>query len=175
MLRVSCHYDPDMRPPWKEHDGHGSVSDWKRKDDKLPGERLLSGDGGSYRFYDWQGAIETAKRDGWGIGVDAKNALAKKKGKDVHELTRGEIVEAAVQADFDYLAGWANDRWHWIGYTTEFSRDDGDTWQDGSASCWGFDDEKYMIESAFDELEGEIDSMLALERETALNEPACLI
>lgn len=175
LLRVSCHFDPDMGPPWREHDGHGDVSDWKSKDDKRPGERLLSGDGGSYRFYDWQGAIETAKRDGWGISDEAKTAVAKKKGKPVSSLTRGEIIEAAVQFDFDYLASWCNNEWRWIGYTTEYSRDDGETWQDGRASCWGFDDEKYMLESAFGELEAEIDSMLKREHETALNEPACLI
>lgn len=174
LLRVSCYFDPDMGPPWKEHDGHGDVSDWKSRDEKRPGERLLSGNGGSYRFYDWKGAIEQAKREGWGLDDAAKAALASKKGKPVSALTRGEIIEAAVQADFDYLAGWANNEWHWLGFTTEYSRD-GDTWHDGNASCWGFDDEKCMLETAFSNVEAEVEALLENEAATALSEPACLI
>ncbi len=168
-LRVNVHLDNHMGPPWKVHDGHGDVSGWKSKDDKAPGERMMSGDGGSYRFYDWQGAIQKAKAEGWGISDEAKAELAKRKGKPVAGLTRGEIIEAAVQFDFEYLAGWANDEWHWLGYTAEYSRDDGETWEDANASCWGFDEEKYMVESAFDELESEVRSIAEKEMRAALD------
>lgn len=171
-LRVNVRLDNDMGAPWEEeeHDEHGAVSDWKSKDDKAPGERMMmSGDGGSYRFYDWQGAIQKAKAEGWGINNEAKQTLAKRKGKPVDALTRGEIIEAAVQADFDYLAGWANGEWHWLGYTTEYSRDGGETWEDANASCWGFGEEKHMIESAFDELECEVRRIAENEMRAALD------
>lgn len=175
VLRVYIHQDEDMGPPWQEHDGHGKVSDWKSREDKQPGERPLSSDRGSYRFYNWAGAMKTAKADGWGLSDENKQELAKRKGKPVERLTTGEITAEAVQRDFEYLQGWAQDEWHWSGYTTEYSRDAGETWQDGEASVWGFDDEEYMVGEAFGSLKHEIDTMLKNEAETALNEPACLI
>jgi hypothetical protein len=92
--------DDDMGPPWKEHDGHGPVSEWRPKDSKRPGEKILVEDRGSCRFYDWQEAIKIAKRDGW----DAP---------PYGEGTAGERAERAVQRDFDHLKEWCNDGWTW--------------------------------------------------------------
>src|SRR5690606_5719725 len=61
---VSLEYDYVHRAPWEECDGHGPVSDWTSRD-KLPGERVLRHDRGSYRYYDVAEATRIAKRDGW--------------------------------------------------------------------------------------------------------------
>lgn len=91
--------DDDMGPPWKEHDGHGPVSEWVRRG-KRPGERVLSEDRGSKRYYDWQEAIEIARRDGW----DAK---------PYGTGTKGEQAERAVKSDFDAMKAWCDDEWSW--------------------------------------------------------------
>jgi len=41
--------DDCMREPWREHDGHGAVSDWTSRD-KKPGELVLNEDGRDKRF-----------------------------------------------------------------------------------------------------------------------------
>src|SRR3546814_6962135 len=64
-LTASTVHDDSMGAPWEEHDGHGEVTDWTRRD-KAPGELILSDDGGSKRFYDFQGACEKARAEGWG-------------------------------------------------------------------------------------------------------------
>ena len=92
--------DDDMGPPWKEHDGHGRVSEWRPKDSKRPGEKVISQHGDSCRFYDWQEAIKTARREMWdappyGTGTD------------------GERAERAVQRDFENLKAWCDDEWTW--------------------------------------------------------------
>jgi len=149
-IKVCYHVDDDSTPPWKQSDGHGPVSDWTSIEAKQPGERVLSKDHGSYRFYHWQEAMATAKKDGWGLTDEAKVKLAKRLGKPVTALRPGEITAEAVQMDFDYLQGWCNDEWHWAGYTTEITTPEGETF-DGD-SCWGYssDDDKYMLECAMD-------------------------
>lgn len=57
--------DDGMRAPWKEHDGHGPVSEWTTRD-KTPGELVLCSDYGSKRYYDYATACHIARRDGWG-------------------------------------------------------------------------------------------------------------
>lgn len=123
------------------------MSHWRNKDTKQPGERLLHSDRGSCRFYDWQGAIAIAKRDGWGLDDDGQAQLAKSLRKSVDQLTAGEIREEAVRRDFEYLRGWCNDEWHYVGYTATIADEDGND-VDYDDSCWGFDDEDYMLEEA---------------------------
>lgn len=71
--------DDDQGTPWDNEDGHGPVSDWRRKSwnghfDKSPGELLLCDDNpsglrgtSSARFYDFAEACRIARRDGWGV------------------------------------------------------------------------------------------------------------
>lgn len=68
-LRVSIEHDDGMGAPWKEHDGHGEVSEWTRRD-KRPGEWVLCTDRGSSRFYDAQESQRIAIRDRWGMGPE---------------------------------------------------------------------------------------------------------
>lgn len=105
-----CERDDCMSAPWKEHDGHGIVSDWTTRD-KLPGERVLASDRNSKRFYDIAATTKIAKRDGWGLGDDAKAAIAAKLGR---APTRKEIIAAAVEHDFGYLRAWCNDEWQFV-------------------------------------------------------------
>jgi hypothetical protein len=73
-FRVNVPFDEVMGAPWKEHDGHGPVSEWTTRD-KRPGELVLSTDGTHKRYYDAAEANRVAKRDGWGLADDAKVAL----------------------------------------------------------------------------------------------------
>ena len=89
--------DDDMRAPWEEHAGHGIVSEWTSRD-KRAGERVLSRDRSSYRYYDVAATMRKARAEGWGSN-----------------LTGGvrERAAKAVEADFDYCQRWATDRWYW--------------------------------------------------------------
>lgn len=104
--------------PWKECDGHGIVSEWKRhafgmgsKPPKAPGERVLIWERGSYRTYDMQATMAIAKRDGWGLSDEATAKLAARLGRTP---TTGDIRAAAVERDFQYLRAWCNDEWEWL-------------------------------------------------------------
>lgn len=132
-ITVSWHYDQDCGEPWKEHDGHGEVSEWTTRD-KQPGELVLCSDGRSKRFYNFAAAVRTAKRDGW----DAKPY------NTGHE-TKGQQAAKAVMADYEYLRAWYNDEWHWSGYTVEIEG------FDYSESLWGIDSpsQKQFEEEAF--------------------------
>lgn len=128
---IEIERDDDQGPPWKEQDGHGPVSDWRRKDcagyyAKKPGERLLHEDdrGWAARFYDWQEAMNIARRDGWGLTDEAKTELAL--GKPVGTLTRGEICAAAVGRDFERLRGWCKGDWQWVFVSVSLQDADGE-------------------------------------------------
>lgn len=102
---VSFEYDEFGESPWACCDGHGpvrrsNVSHWKRETDKKPGERPMNSPGrNEYQFYyDWQTAMKIAIRDGWNTQpYDAPSKALR-----------------AVQADFDYLAGFVNGHWEYV-------------------------------------------------------------
>jgi len=118
-------YDEDMGAPWEEHDGHGPVSDWTRRD-KKPGELVLSEDRSLRRFYDFQAAIAQAKAEGW-------NA------EPYNWPTKGAQAQAAVLADFNYLRDWCNNRWHWCGIRVVLLDEEGEP-TELDASLWGIED-----------------------------------
>jgi len=94
--------DEDMGPPWKEHDGHGVVSDWTGRA-KAPGELVLAEDRGMRRYYDFAESVQIAKRDGWDTPpYDKADSPGRKAAK-------------AARADYEYLRRWCNDDWHWCG------------------------------------------------------------
>ncbi len=128
-ISIEWHHDESMGEPWKEHDGHGIVSEWTRRD-KQPGERVLCSDRNSYRYYDFAGTMKLAKSEGWGLDTKAQIALAQKLGR---ELKPGDILAASVEADFEYLRRWCNDDWHWCGYVCKINGTDYDE------SLWGID------------------------------------
>mgnify|MGYP000299424944 CR=1 FL=1 len=118
-------YDEGMGAPWEEHDGHGPVSDWTRRD-KKPGELVLSEDRGMRRFYDFQQAIAQAKTEGWNT-------------EPYNWPTKGAQAQAAVLADFNHLRDWCLDRWHWCGIKVTLLDDDGNE-TDKDESLWGIDE-----------------------------------
>ena len=115
-FRVFTFYDDCNDAPWERDDGHGPVSDWRtgyqHEGLKRPCERVLARDRNSYRFYDMQEALKIAKRDGWGLGDDEKAKLAQRLGRTP---TAKQIRAEAVERDFQYLRGWCNDEWHYVG------------------------------------------------------------
>lgn len=166
-IRVHVHNDDDMGPPWEEHDGHGIVSDWKRHClvDKAPGEMILCEDRGSVRFYDFQATMKKAKSEGWGLGEKETARLAARLGR---QPTKGEILHASVMHDYEFLKGWCNDEWRWVGYVTEILGPDGSKLETEHDSCWGFestdDGIKYMTGEARSIAEHAIDSHLKAKR-----------
>ena len=103
--------DDDATPPWDRSEGHGVVSEWTTRD-KLPGERVLSEDRGSKRFYDVQETQKTALRDGWGLSPDNLAKLERELGR---KPTRRQIAARAVEMDFEFIQSWCNDSWEYVG------------------------------------------------------------
>lgn len=141
--------DDSMGEPWKEHDGHGPVSDWTSRD-KCPGEMLLNSDHhGMKRFYDFAAAVAMAKREGW-------NA----KPYDVPGETRGQRAHKAAMADFRRLAEWCNDQWEWVGVIVTCDDLPGVP----SESLWGIEsDAGECLETVARELAGQIIDSVASE------------
>jgi hypothetical protein len=117
-FRLEITRDDAMGEPWKEHDGHGIVSERKRhpfghgtKPPKRAGERVLYWESGTYRTYDVAETMKIAKRDGWGLSPKDEAELAQKLGR---QPTRNEIIAAAVDRDFEYLRAWCNDEWRFV-------------------------------------------------------------
>lgn len=121
VIRIKTEHDQTHSAPWKECDGHGPVSEWTTRD-KGPGERIISTDRRSHRFYDFAEAVKIAKRDGWGLTPEKLTALA---AKQTHLLTTGEIAVASVEADFEFLRGWCADEWQYIAITVSLENGDG--------------------------------------------------
>lgn len=161
-FRVEFPFDDSHAAPWKECDGHGEVSEWTTRD-KSPGERVLHSDRQSKRFYDVQSTTAIARRDGWGLGDDDKAKLAQRLGR---EPTRGDIVVAAVDRDFEYLRGWCNDEWHYCGVVVRLDEDVSE-----SESLWGIENNDYAYcESVARDLADEICDRLDDEMAQAITE-----
>lgn len=135
-LTARVEHDPRPGEPWKEHDGHGVVSDWTRRD-KAPGERVLCEDRGNRRYYDVQASMEIAKRDGW----DA----------EPYGGTAGQKAARAVDADYERMRKWCDDQWHWVGVVISISKN-GHTLDNCAASIWGIESDAgdYLVEVAND-------------------------
>ena len=97
-FRAETFHDSDMGEPWKEHDGHGVISDWTTRD-KAPGERVLATDGRHKRYYDIQATVKIARKDGW----DA----------EPYGGTAGQRAARATEADYERMRAWCNDDWCW--------------------------------------------------------------
>lgn len=132
-VRIEYFYDHDMCRPWENADGHGVVRQSNQIhreyfSDKTPGERPLTwASTRDYQYYyDWAESTRIAKRDGWGVS-DAPTGL-----------TKNQVTQLAVQTDFDFLRGWINDDWHYVGAVCTVLDSDGEE-TDISDSCWGFE------------------------------------
>ncbi len=99
--------EDNWRTPWEEEDGHGPVSDWRRRNyaghyDKAPGEMLLHEDRGSARFYDFAEACRIARAEGW----DAAPYTP---------CTPRQKAARAALADFERLRRWCAGDWCYVG------------------------------------------------------------
>ena len=101
QFRARIEHDDSTDAPWIEHDGHGPVTNWTRRN-KRPGELILNSDRDERRYYDMAEAVKIAKRDGWGHGAPVPGETA------------GQKAARAALADFEYLRGWCRDDWHFV-------------------------------------------------------------
>jgi len=142
QFTATIHRDDDTGEPWKEHDGHGPVSDWTRRD-KLSGELILNNDGSSKRFYDFAEAVKIAKRDGWGV-----------KGGRLENETSGQYAARAAKHDFEVLQAWCNDDWQWCGVAVTVAKNGVQLVDDYECALWGIEmnypglDNSYLLEIA---------------------------
>lgn len=148
-FRVTFPHDEYLGAPWEEHDGHGIVSEWTRRD-KRPGELVLAQDRSSRRYYDFAATVRLARKEGW----DAKPY---NEGRE----TRRQQAAKAARSDFEYLRRWCNDQWHWCGVVVELLDDSGDGIGE-TESVFGIEDDagEYLEETAH-ELAGELIYRLA--------------
>lgn len=121
-FRAEIYADEDAGAPWEQSDGHGEVSDWETRS-KQPGELILCEDRRSRRFYDVQETMKKARAECWGLSESALTKLCEKLGRSA---TRGEIIAAAVRADFEFLRGWCDNEWQYVGVCVSATDDDGD-------------------------------------------------
>lgn len=140
--------------PWKEEDGHGPVSDWRRKpgwrDDppKSPGEMILCRDRSDYLTYDFCEAVKIARRDDWGFPGMTE--------EDRKTMRPGQIAHRAALADFDHLRRWCNEAWCYVGVVVTLLGEDGED-TDETESLWGVEsDSEDYLETVAHELAGEI-------------------
>ena len=143
-------YDQFSEAPWEDSCCHGPVTDWVRRD-KHAGERVLCSDSYSKRYYDFAEAMKIAKRDGWGLNPDEMAKLTIKLG---HAPTKGQIIEAAVEHDFQYLKDWCDDKWHYIGVVVTLYNED-DEEQD-ERSLWRVEDHGDYYQTIASELADEL-------------------
>lgn len=113
-FRLDIAPDSDTSAPWDHEDGHGNVraaSCYYGRPYKKPGERLLWHERGEYLFYDWQGAMQKARRDRWGLADEYRAKLAARLGR---EPTAGEVCAESVARDFEHLRRWCAGDWYWV-------------------------------------------------------------
>ena len=122
--------DDVVGEPWDKEDGHGDVSEWTTRD-RFPGEMVLIEDQGEHRFYDFQGAVKRARKEGWNTSP--------------YEFeTPGEQAQAAVMANFEWLRKWCVGEWWYCGIIVTTYLDDCECCgepQQVSASLWGIEDD----------------------------------
>lgn len=152
-ITARLEYDHDTPAPWIDCEGHGPVSDWRRRDyaghhAKKPGELLLADDGGNaYRgsalFYDYAEACRIARAQGWNTPP-----------YEVPGETPRQRAARAARADFERLKAWCDQEWYYGGVVLSVSRN-GIMLDDSAASLWGVesDGEEHLLEVAEDLVE----------------------
>ena len=96
-FKIELAYDYIVDKPWEEDVRYGRVSEWTTRD-KRPGEVLLCIDGIRRLYYDMQGAVKLARREGWDT-------------EPYNTGTKGEQARRAAQADFENLRAWCDGKW----------------------------------------------------------------
>jgi hypothetical protein len=142
---VRTERDDTHGPPWEENDGHGKVTGWEPHDAGLDPARyrLLNSDYHSARYYDFEESIRIAVRDKWGLNA-AEHAKLKAERLDGGEPTPEGITHRAVLLDYQYLKGWCQDEWWYVGVTVTLQG------TDITESLWGIESnaDSYIAEVA---------------------------
>lgn len=171
-FRVNFPCDEDHEPPWDDGDGQGIVSAVGVTRPKKPGERVLFKDRHHDRtYFDWEGSIQKAKSESWGLSDEEVEKLKGKLGK---YPTRGQIVEAAVQRNFEWMRRWVRDEWEYVGIQITLLRDGKEV---SSETAWGFDNDDLTSLSTethwmIDQMLGELREQKALDEKAAQEEEA---
>lgn len=146
--------DYDHGPPWEDYDGHGVIVASRDRDDDAPQGRYRSLSLQSDWYYDMHATREVATRDQWGIAPE------KAKG-----LTQTQITEAAIEADYQFLRGWACDEWSYVGVDVSHVSLPGE-----HESLWGIESNadaylkevaKELADQLFKRLPAELDAQIA--------------
>ena len=146
---ATVYYDDDNSPPWERDEGHGPVSDWTSRDILL-GERILSADRYSHRYYDFAEAVKIAKRDGWDT-------------KPYGTGTKDEQAVRAAERDFEVLKAWCDDQWHYVGVAVTVSRKGVTLTHKWNHALWGIEgnypdsNNEYLTEVANELLDDALD------------------
>lgn len=151
---VTFPFDVNHAEPWKDA-GHGVISEWVNREPNV-GERLLFKDGGWFQYYDTNATLQRAMADGWGTHDGP-----------LPNETPAAYAVRAVEADFAFCYGWANDEWQYVGVFVRCVIDGEDN-ADETASLWGIESisTDYLEEVAF-ELADEIHERLCEQEEEA--------
>jgi hypothetical protein len=162
-FKVKFEYDPDADRPWENCDGHGPVREVQMGDhghpNKRPGERILNRNPSRREYiwaYDWAEACRLAKKDGWDAAPYG-------------EVDSRSRVERAVKADFDFLAGWVNDDWQYIGVIVTLMVPELDDDGDETGDYEKHDGLEFMGEDALWNVEGTDDYRTEVAYECAGN------
>lgn len=133
---LSTEPDTDSFPSWQMGDGYGVVTGWvlRGESDAYNGDdwRNLGARRHDTRYYDVTATRIKATAEGWGLSPDAAAALAARLGRTP---TPAEVIEAAIDADFAFHAGWFRDEWHYVGVTVTLA-----DLPKARASVWGVED-----------------------------------
>ena len=141
-------HDSYHEPPWESGDGYGIVTDWinYRADEAADYKdeskyRALNHDHGSVRYYDWQASLDKAREEQWGLTDADKAKLAARIG---HEPTAEEVTAEAVRKDYEFLRGWCQDEWSYVGVVVALQG------TDYEQSLWGIESnaDAYLAETA---------------------------
>jgi len=162
QYRTTFPYDDDHPKPWVGDDGRGIVHSTSFHADKRPGWRPLPGYGDTAKWFDWAGTIKKAKEEDWGLSAKDRAALAAELGADP---TPGQIIERAVQKEYDFLLAYMQNNWYYVGIEVTLLNEDGEPDESLQDTCWGFETWKdYHLEAAqgmVEELDVRVEKELA--------------
>lgn len=132
-FRVRFPYDEDSTAPWDDCDGHGTVRQvrfgYYDRTPKRAGELVLYAERGAAILYDYEEACRIARKDGWG----SKNCKP--------EMSKRQKAATAARDDYNFLRGWCNDLWCYVGVVVSLLDDEGDEMD--QRSLWRIESDDY--------------------------------
>lgn len=159
-FRVELEADQGHPVPWEDGDGRGVVVDRRERerlieDMDAPRDRFRPmGDQGHDLYFDWEATRAKAAEESWGVTPEKAAGL-----------TQDQILDAAVEQEYEFLRGYCTGAWSYIGIVVSLQ-----AFPDATRSVWGIesDDEALLIEVAQDLAEELLDELpAALDAEIA--------